>query len=119
MGVFKRCYAVVSDGQWQLVTGFKVGDMVTEWVGQAQFDPQLMGYIEGAPPVPSENLTVADSYTDASTVALTEASSTTYTYASSRDKGFDTSLEASLMFGVRPERTGSGSASTTPSTNGR
>ena len=24
----------------QLVTGYKVGDLVAEWVGQAQFDPQ-------------------------------------------------------------------------------
>ena len=71
-------------GGWQLVTGFKVGDLATEWVGQAQFDPQLIGYIEGAPPVPSENLTVQDSYTGASSVSLTEATTTTYTYASPR-----------------------------------
>ena len=59
------------------ITGFKVGDLSVEWVGQAQFDPQLMGYIEGAPPVPSENLTVdADGYTGASSVTLTEATDT-------------------------------------------
>ncbi|MFH8336339.1 hypothetical protein [Streptomyces sp. AM6-12] len=46
-----------------------MGDLVTEWVGQAQFDPQLMGYIEGAPPVPSENLTdKPDGYAAASSV---------------------------------------------------
>ena len=53
IGVFKRCYAYVSGGKRRLVTGFKVGDIVTEWVGQAQFDPPFMGYIDGAPPVPA------------------------------------------------------------------
>ncbi len=100
IGIFKRCYALIRDGRWSLVTGFKVGDMITEWVGQVQTDPQLMGFIEGAPPVPSENLTLQDSYADASSVSLTEATSSTYTYASSRDKGFNTSLEASVLIGA-------------------
>ncbi|GAA0279195.1 hypothetical protein GCM10009527_089440 [Actinomadura nitritigenes] len=95
-GVFKRCHAYVRDGAWQLVTGFKVGDVVTEWVGQAQFDPQLVGYVEGAPPVPAENLTGGDDRTGASAVELTEATTTTYTYANTRDVGIDASLEASV-----------------------
>jgi len=57
-GAMKRCYSYLKDGTWHLVTGYKVGNLVTEWVGQAQFAPQIMGYIEGAPPVPSENFTV-------------------------------------------------------------
>ena len=55
IGIFKRFYTYIQDGRWRLVTGFKVGDMVTEWIGQVQFAPQLIGYIEGAPPVPGEN----------------------------------------------------------------
>ena len=104
-GVFKRCYATVdSSGEWQLITGFKVGDLAVEWVGQAQFDPQLVGYIEGAPPVPSENLTVSgDGYQAASSVTLTEASSTTYTYASSRNAGIDASLDVKATFGDKSQ----------------
>lgn len=56
-GVLKRCYGYTDAGVWHLVTGFKIGDLITEWVGQAQFAPQVMGYIEGVPPVPGENLT--------------------------------------------------------------
>lgn len=56
-GVLKRCYSELLGGRWQLTTGYKVGDMVCEWVSQVQYDPQLIGFIEGAPPVPSENLT--------------------------------------------------------------
>jgi len=103
IGVFKRCYVSVRDGRWRLVTGFKVGDMTAEWVGQVQFAPQLIGYIEGAPPVPAENLTVADDYSGASSVALTEARTTTYTYASDRNTGFDAALEATAKVGADAE----------------
>ncbi|MFD8939229.1 hypothetical protein ACFV0R_28935 [Streptomyces sp. NPDC059578] len=49
-GVLKRCYSHIKDSAWNLTTGYKVGDLVSEWVSQIQFDPQLIGYIEGAPP---------------------------------------------------------------------
>ena len=97
-GVYKRCYTMVDEtGRWQLITGFKVGDLSVEWVGQAQFDPQLIGYIEGAPPVPSENLTVLPlGYDGSSSVTIKEAATTKYTYASSRKAGIDASLEAKV-----------------------
>jgi len=101
-GVLKRSYSFAdTTGGWHLVTGFKVGDLATQWVGQVQFDPQLIGYLEGAPPVPSENLTVQDSYTGTSSVALAEATTTTYTYASTRDAGLNASLELSAGGGVQ------------------
>jgi hypothetical protein len=95
-GVYKRCYAMVDGhGAWQLVTGFKVGDLTLDWVGQAQFDPQLVGFIEGPPPVPSENLTVLPlGYDGASKVTITEAATTKYTFSSSRKAGIDASVEA-------------------------
>ena len=103
-GVLKRSYSFVDGaGSWNLVTGFKVGDLATEWVGQVQFDPQLIGYLEGAPPVPSENLTVQDSYTGTSSVALTEATTTTYTYASTRDSGFNASFELGVGQGAQEQ----------------
>jgi hypothetical protein len=103
-GVFKRAYSFVDTaGSWRLVTGFKVGDLATQWVGQAQFDPQLIGYLEGAPPVPSENLTVQDSYAGTGSVALTEATTTTYTYASTRDSGFNASFELGVGQGAEEQ----------------
>ena len=101
-GVLKRCYAYIKQGQWQLITGFKVGNLVTEWIGQVQFAPQLIGFIEGAPPVPSENLTMAAAdYAGASSVELTQAKTATFTYAASKDTGFDMSVEAALKFGFK------------------
>ena len=111
IGVYKRCYSFVKNGEWQLITGFKVGDLVIEWIGQAQFAPQLIGYIEGAPPVPSENLTQRsdkaigdlDDYNEASTIEIMEADETTFTYAASKAGGFDMSFEASLQFGAKSD----------------
>lgn len=103
IGTFKRCYSVIEAGRWHLITGFKVGDLSTEWIGQVQFAPQLLGYIEGAPPVPSENLTATSyvygefaDYTGATAVEFTQAESTTYTYSASQDQGADLAVEFKL-----------------------
>ncbi|MCG3119888.1 MAG: hypothetical protein ALAOOOJD_02441 [bacterium] len=109
LGVFKRCYGLVKNADWQLITGFKVGDLATEWIGQVQFAPQLIGYIEGAPPVPSENLTQPsvemigdlDDYNEASVIALEEAQETTHAYAASKEQGFGLEVEAALKFGFK------------------
>jgi hypothetical protein len=107
IGSFKRCYSIIQNGQWQLITGFKVGDLVTEWVGQVQFAPQLIGYIEGAPPVPSENLAATgyvlgefEDYVGASTVTFSLAEDTAYIYSASKDRGFDMAVEGSIQPGV-------------------
>ncbi|MFG6102783.1 hypothetical protein D0962_12310 [Leptolyngbyaceae cyanobacterium CCMR0082] len=106
IGVFKRTYTTIRNHEWQLITGFAVGDLITEWIGQVQFDPQLIGYIEGAPPVPSENLTSTGTvlgefadYNSATAVEITDVDSTIFTYAASKDRGFDTEIETSASFG--------------------
>ncbi|MGW4805241.1 LamG-like jellyroll fold domain-containing protein [Kitasatospora sp. NPDC004272] len=95
-GVMKRAYSAIRDGAWNLTTGYKVGDLVTSWVGQAQFAPQLVGYLEGAPPVPSENLIkgTADDFKDASSVKFVQANSTTDTLAGESKGSFDASATA-------------------------
>ncbi|WP_329109083.1 LamG domain-containing protein [Micromonospora sp. NBC_01699] len=102
-GVMKRCYAYQQDGNWYLVTGYKVGNLVSTWVGQAQFDPQLVGYIEGAPPVPSENLVKrpgTDDYVDAATVSFVQAEEVTNTLSSSRETSMDVSAKMKFSWEV-------------------
>ncbi|MFE2273327.1 LamG-like jellyroll fold domain-containing protein [Streptomyces lavendulae] len=102
LGVLKRCYGFVRDGRWHLVTGYKVGDLTTEWVGQAQFDPQLVGYVEGAPPVPSENLTdKADGWAGASSVEFAEADQVVRSLSSSRTRSVNAAFNFS--FGVETD----------------
>jgi hypothetical protein len=100
LGIFKRCYSYIQNGQWNLLTGFKVGDMSTEWIGQVQFAPQIIGYIEGAPPVPSENLTLQDTYNEASSIELQSAQSTNYTYDATTAGSFLANLEQKTMVGM-------------------
>ncbi len=106
IGVWKRCYAYIKDGKWHLITGYKVSDLELEWVGQAQYEPQLVGFIEGAPPVPSENLTIRDAnqgemYENVSAVELIEADRVTYTYAASKEHGLDTALKFKVGVGAK------------------
>ncbi|GLF95112.1 LamG domain-containing protein [Streptomyces yaizuensis] len=95
-GVLKRAYTHITDGAWRLITGYKVGDLVTEWVSQVQFDPQLIGYIEGAPPVPSENLTGKSDPSGASSVTFKEADKVTSLLGSAGTGRFDMSFKAAV-----------------------
>ncbi|MBD2168442.1 hypothetical protein H6G04_29100 [Calothrix membranacea FACHB-236] len=101
-GVHKRCYAFIQNNHWYLLTGYKVGNLITEWISQVQFDPQIKGFIEGAPPVPSENLTAgpiddsSSTYVDTTSVEFVEADSVSYTIAASKDSSFTSSFEASI-----------------------
>ncbi len=47
-------------GSLNLETNGKAGEDILVYIGQGQYKPQIVGFIEGAPPVPSENLTVDD-----------------------------------------------------------
>ncbi|MFJ9614004.1 LamG-like jellyroll fold domain-containing protein [Streptomyces noursei] len=101
-GVLKRAYGYLRDGRWHLVTGYKVGDLVSEWVSQVQFDPQLIGYVEGAPPVPSENLTPNTidperaTYDSVSSVKFTEAEEVVHSLSSAKERSVDAAFSFAL-----------------------
>ncbi|MCX4750111.1 LamG domain-containing protein [Kitasatospora sp. NBC_01287] len=98
IGVMKRCYTSLRGTSWVLTTGFKVGDLTTTWVGQAQFNPQLVGYLEGAPPVPSENLIAgtADDYSEKSSVSFVQANTVANTISSDNKTSVDASAKATF-----------------------
>lgn len=110
VGVYKRAIAWVdtegNDGQ---ATGFKTGDADLTYIGQAQSDPTLIGYIEGAPPVPSENLTRAywsnavayGNYSGNTAVTLEEAENTTLTFASGSNRGDDYSFSGKTGVAIK------------------
>jgi len=106
IGVHKRCYAYTREGKWLLSTGYKVGNLVTEWIGQAQFDPQVTGYIEGAPPVPSENLTegyyrTTQTFNGSSEVTINESESVNYSISTSKESGFNSAFELEANLGLK------------------
>ena len=87
--VLYRRYAYTNPNL-NLTENFSVGDLDLTYIGQAQTNPTLIGYIEGAPPVPSENLTRPlyssylgyNGYADCSTVALVQAETSSFTFSS-------------------------------------
>ncbi|MEX2980369.1 LamG-like jellyroll fold domain-containing protein [Streptomyces sp. C36] len=101
-GVLKRAYGYLRDGRWHLVTGYKVGDLVSEWVSQVQFDPQLVGYVEGAPPVPSENLTPntidpdSATYDGVASVEFKEAEEIVHSLSSAKERSVDAAFDFAL-----------------------
>lgn len=101
IGVMKRCYAYIRAGSWVLRAGYKVGNLVTSWVGQAQFDPQLIGYIEGAPPMPSENMIHDGStdYNEKSSVTFVQADKIASMLGQNKAGTFDFAAKANFKIG--------------------
>lgn len=101
--VMKRGYFYQSaTGETELRTGYKVGDLDTIFVGQVQSKPTIVGYIEGGPPIPSENQTLAfwvgdgggpaRAYAGISTVLYQETETKTWTFTANRSSTFNGAL---------------------------
>lgn len=107
--VLRRAYAYVDAATSELVLLSEpaAGDLVRQFVGQAQSEPTLLGYIEGPPPLPAENLKVFPgdpmAYLGAATLQLDETGTRTFTYLGSRDLGTDSNVSAQLGFTVDSE----------------
>jgi hypothetical protein len=102
--VMKRCYTAEIRNAATLITGFTVGDLDTVYAGQTQTAPSLVGFIEGAPPIPSENQTNPywndvnglNSYAENTAVSLTQADSSTRVFSGSENTGDDTSVDSNV-----------------------
>ncbi|GAA3218703.1 LamG-like jellyroll fold domain-containing protein [Actinocorallia longicatena] len=91
-------------GRLELRAGDTLGALDIAYVGQAQMAPTLIGYIEGAPPLPAENLKVfpdsPDSYVAASSVTIDEVGNEVLTYTGSRTIGSDSALSLQEGLGI-------------------
>ncbi|MCA1745056.1 MAG: LamG domain-containing protein [Bacteroidales bacterium] len=107
-GILKRCYSFIgADGVWNRMTGYKVGNLVSQWYGQAQFAPQVMGFLEGPPPVPAENFPVgkdADVDTYAfkldNSVNFRQAEEISYNYSTSKEAGWNVAAKSEAKTGI-------------------
>lgn len=72
VAILRRATAIAADKGVEFLAQQRVEKLDLAWIGNAQFQPTLLGYIEGAPPVPSENLTVKAEryYQDATSITL-------------------------------------------------
>ena len=104
--VLKRQY--ILDPNHTSSRPIQIGELDLIFVGQVQTDPTLIGYIEGAPPVPSENLTrpyyLSPSgapymkYLDTSTVSLVQESTEEVSFSSTSNSA--TEVNVSGAFGI-------------------
>lgn len=98
-GSYKRAYSYIEkDGRWSLITGFKIGALLTEWVSQVQTSPTLKGYIEGAPPIPAENY-LGKEVKPSSAIRFSNAQRCSYTYSSRGEVGADLDVTTSRGIG--------------------
>ncbi|WP_020539390.1 LamG-like jellyroll fold domain-containing protein [Lewinella cohaerens] len=105
-GILKKCYSFIKDKEWHLVTGFKVGNLISEWYGQAQYAPQIVGYMEGPPPIPGENLSYAAdkdldiyAYLLENSTEFEEADEIAYNYSVSKENGYRAAAEGETKIG--------------------
>jgi carbon monoxide dehydrogenase subunit G len=107
-GILKRCYAFIDkDKTWHRMTGYKVGNLVSQWYGQAQFAPQVMGYLEGPPPVPAENFPIGSdsdvrtyAYSLNNSISFNQAEEVAYNYSTSKEAGWNVAVESEGTAGV-------------------
>lgn len=86
-------------GDVTLLPGKRIEELVLKWIGNAQFEPTLLGFIEGAPPVPSENLTIDTDYDGGTTVELVMSDEVEYSWNRSTDIGGGLDINAFLGIG--------------------
>ena len=94
VSIMRRFFAYPSLNGATLLPDKRIEALELRWIGNAQFAPTLLGYIEGAPPVPSENLTLADDYNNATSVELTMSEDVSYNWNRSQDAGLGWSMNA-------------------------
>ncbi len=101
--MMRRFTGVLHPAGARLLSDQRIEDLELRFVGNAQFRPTLLGYIEGPPPVPSENLTVApDSYAGATSVATVQSTDVEFSWNRSKESNSGASFDfyAGLDIGV-------------------
>jgi len=93
VAIMRRFFAYPATNGVTLLPDKRIESLELKWIGNAQFAPTLLGYIEGPPPVPSENLTLSDDYNGATSVELTMSEDVEFSWNRSQDAGLGGTLE--------------------------
>jgi len=96
VALMRRFFAFLQPDGIYLLQDKRIESLEVRWVGNAQFEPTLLGYIEGPPPVPSENLTLEEDYDGASAVQLTSTEDISFSWTRAQEAGLGFDIEAVL-----------------------
>ena len=91
--MMRRFFASPALNGAELLPEKPIEQLQLQWIGNAQFAPTLLGYIEGAPPIPSENLTESDDYNGATSVELAMSEDVDFSWSRAQDSGLGASAE--------------------------
>ncbi|NES64417.1 MAG: hypothetical protein F6K24_03665, partial [Okeania sp. SIO2D1] len=94
IAIMRRLFAAPSLNGAEILPDQRVEELELKWIGNAQFAPTILGYIEGAPPVPSENLTVEEDYNGATSVELTMSEEMEFSWNRTQESGLGGSIDA-------------------------
>ncbi len=111
VAIMRRFLGAPTTNGAMLLPDKRIETLELKWIGNAQFAPTLLGYIEGPPPVPSENLTIEEDYNGATSVELTMSEDVDFSWNRAQDSGLgaaaeifagaETEAEAGLGFTTR------------------
>ncbi|GET43657.1 LamG-like jellyroll fold domain-containing protein [Microseira wollei] len=93
VAIMRRFFAYPDRNAAILLPDKRVEQLELKWIGNAQFAPTLLGYMEGAPPVPTENLTLSDDYNAASSVELNMSEDVAFSWNRSQDSGLGAAVD--------------------------
>ena len=99
VAIMRRFFAYPTTNGVTLLPDKRIETLELKWIGNAQFAPTLLGYIEGPPPVPSENLTLSDDYNGATSVELTMSEDVAFSWNRSQDAGLGGTVETFIGAG--------------------
>lgn len=91
--IMRRFFAYPTVEGVMLLPDKRIEALELKWIGNGQFEPTLLGYIEGPPPVPSENLTLSDDYNGATSVELSMAEDMEFRWKRSQNVGVGAKVE--------------------------
>ena len=98
-----RSLALPTSEGVRLLDEQRIEELEMKWIGNAQIKPTLIGYIEGAPPIPSENLTEEQDYNGATSVELIQSSEVEYSWTREQQKGGGVDMSAFVGVDVETE----------------
>jgi len=99
VAIMRRFFAYPATNGVTLLPDKRIETLELKWIGNAQFAPTLLGYIEGPPPVPSENLTLSDDYNGATSVELTMSEDVEFSWNRSQDAGLGATIDTFIGAG--------------------
>ncbi|MEG4960080.1 MULTISPECIES: LamG domain-containing protein [unclassified Microcoleus] len=91
--IMRRFFAAPTAKGVYLLPDKRIEELELKWIGNGQFAPTLLGYIEGAPPIPSENLTLDEGYHGATSVELALSEDVEFSWKRIQDSGLGSTID--------------------------